>query len=106
MIEINIKLEENTQTSEFAKSIGLAIEEYLIKIMNSTLERTKILESKIINYYTLTKDENYKDYFDIRELHKEEVNEIKEEVKEEVKEENEGKIINIKSNANKTKKTK
>lgn len=101
MIEINIKLEENTQVSEFTKSIGGAIEEYLIKIMNGTLERTKLLESKIINYYTLTKDENYKDYFDIRELNKEDIKE-----ENEVKEENKDKIINIKNNANKTKKTK
>lgn len=99
MTEINVKLDNETQISGFAIAIGKAIEEYMLKVFNDTVERSKLLESKILNYYTLTKDENFKDYFDIREVELQE-NTVVEESKEE------GKIINMKSNAGKNKKTK
>lgn len=99
MIEINVKLDNETQVSEFAVAIGKAIEEYILKIYQNTIERSNMLEAKILNYYTLTKDENFKDYFDIREVNKQEEPNV-----EEIKEE--GKVINMKSNAGKNKKTK
>jgi hypothetical protein len=89
MTEINVKLDNETQISGFAIAIGKAIEEYILKVVNDTVERSKQLESKILNYYTLTKDENFKDYFDIREVEPQE-GVVVEEPKEE------GKIINMK----------
>ncbi len=65
MVEINVKLEENSQVSQFTYTVGKALEEFLLKTSGDVFNRVQMLEAQIINYYKLHGDENFKDYFGI-----------------------------------------
>lgn len=106
MVEINVKLEENSTVSHFTHAVGKALEEYLLKTSGDVFNRIQMLEAQIINYYKLHGDENFKDYFGIVVENQGHIDkEPKEEVVNEVEE---AKVIQLTptKNANKTKKTK
>jgi len=67
MVDIKIKLDKKSDLSEFSKGIGVAIEQYVVQTFTQILKDKKELEEKIINYYLLNKDEDYKNYFNILE---------------------------------------
>lgn len=72
MVEINVKLEENSTVTEFTHAVGKALEEYLVKVHKDTFDRIKGLEGQIINYYKLHGNDTFKDYFGIIEAKPEE----------------------------------
>jgi len=78
MVEINVKLEENSTVSQFTHGVARAIEEYLLKVHKDTLDRIQMIEGKILNYYKLHGDENFKDYFGIVDNREGTVNDIQE----------------------------
>lgn len=103
MVEINVKLEENSTVSQFTHTIGKALEEFLLKTNSDVLNRVQMLEAQIINYYKLHGNDNFKDYFGIivEEPKEKNINEG-----EDIKEEAKVVELNPTKNANKTKKAK
>lgn len=54
--------------SAFAYNTAKEIENIIIYQTNGILEENKFLQGKILNWYQQTRDEKFKEYFNITEL--------------------------------------
>ena len=58
--------EDNKTISAFAFNTGRLIEDLIIKETNNLQEENRMLQAKILDWYGMTQDDKFKEYFGIK----------------------------------------
>jgi hypothetical protein len=62
-MEIVVKFDKDAHISAFAYNTGKIIERLIVEETNNLIETNKLLEGKILHFYTMIKDEDLKEEF-------------------------------------------